>query len=83
VLNFIGFSVGECLSGVVVFSVNNVIGSFSPQEQRKTSINQYSVNMIKYRSILVFSVTILFRDIRRGGFMANTLILQHFLPFLG
>jgi len=57
------------LSGVAVFSVNNVVGSFSPQEQRKTSIDEYSPNMIKYKLILAFSITILFRGIRRGDFM--------------
>ena len=39
--------------------------------------------MIKYRAILTFGITILFGGVRRGGFMANTSILQHLPPFLG
>jgi len=31
-LNFIWCGVGECASGVAVFVVNNVVGSFGPQE---------------------------------------------------
>ena len=39
--------------------------------------------MIKYSAILTFSIAILFRGIRRGGFMVNTLILHKLPPFLG
>ena len=37
--------------GMLILSVNNVVGGLSPQEKRQTSINQNCPNMIKDGSI--------------------------------